>query len=174
MVDEIVDIIDENDQILSQTTRKEAFLQKLRCRVVHCFLIDRETGELILIIRSRNASFRPLHYAIIGGYVQSGETALQGMAREMREEAGVAVDLRFLEQYPFTDDNNGQIFMDHVYAAYVDGAAIRIDPNDVEETVRLTLADLRDLIARGSPVHVLLPAQLAVLERHRDALWPGK
>lgn len=170
MADEIVDIVDENDNFLFSTKRTEAFQEKLRCRVAHCFLIDRATHHIALIIRSRNASFRPLHYAAIGGYVQTGENALQGMSRELQEEAGINCDLTFLGKYPFTDPTNGQIFIDNVYASLVDITQVKLDQNDIEGVELFTLDDLRHLVKVNPLIHILLPTQLAVLEKHYDDL----
>lgn len=164
MADEIVDIVDEQDNVLYQLERKEAYRQKLRCRVTHCFLIDRQTGQFVMMIRSRNASFRPLHHALFGGFLQSGETSEQGMRRELREEAGIEPPLQFIGKYLFTDPSNDQVFVDNVFVAMIDAADVVIDPVDIEETAIMSFKALSAMVtATDSQLHPLLPGQVALL-----------
>jgi ADP-ribose pyrophosphatase YjhB (NUDIX family) len=171
---EIVDIIDENDQVLYQSERKAAFENNLLCRVVHAFLIDRATKKLVLLVRSKNASFRPLHYGLIGGYVQTGESWEQGVAREVAEEAGVAPNLVFLGKGLAKDESNGKQFMDGVFAGWINADDLVIDLNDLERVELVTIEELKTLVAIEPKIHPLLPRQVKVFLPHYGIMISAK
>ncbi len=159
---EIVDVIDENDQVLYQAERKKTFEHNLLCRITHAFLIDRATRKIVLLVRSKNASFRPLHYAVVGGYVQTGESWEQGIAREVLEEVGIETEFTFLGKNLSTDQSNGKTFMDGVFAGLIDAETIKIDLNDLDRVVLVSIEELQDMLENEPKLHPLLKQQVDV------------
>lgn len=45
----------------------------------------------VLLVRRRNQEFGPGMYSLIGGKVESGETALHAIKREVQEETGIVI-----------------------------------------------------------------------------------
>jgi ADP-ribose pyrophosphatase YjhB (NUDIX family) len=166
MPDEIVDIVDENDNVLSQLGRKEAFEKNLRCRVVHSFLIDNVTKKFILLVRGKNVSFRPLHYSLAGGYAQTGETLDQAIQRELSEEFGIKPELTFLEKNPVSDPTNDKVFIDGLFLGFSDAKEITIDVRDVDRIELLDIQEIEDLLLNEPKLHPLLPKQIEVLRKH--------
>lgn len=164
--DEIIDIVDENDVMLYSTTRRDSFENSLRCRVAHVFLIERVTQKIILLVRSKHTSFRPLHYGAIGGYVLSGESWEDAISREVREEAGIDIAPHFLGKVPAVDPSNGKPFMDGVYAGFVDRVQdLRIDPEAVDHLELFSLEELQNLIKTSSLLHPMLTHEVEILSR---------
>jgi len=87
MSEEPMDIVDDNDQVIGQTTQGEIYSQKLTHRIVHIFVINPETNEVYFQVRSENKSYLPGFYCTsAGGHVSAGETYEQAAKRELVEE----------------------------------------------------------------------------------------
>lgn len=57
-------------------------------------------GEKVLLVRARN--FRGNYYGLVAGFVETGESLEQAMAREIREETGLEVsNLRYFGSQPW-------------------------------------------------------------------------
>lgn len=168
--DEIVDVIDEHDQFLYYVPRCETVTRKLRCRVVHSFLIDRATQHIMLLVRSRHSGFCPLHFGAVGGYVQSGETWERAAMREVLEEVGIDTTLRLLETYAVTDPVTKLPFIDGVFVGLINRADVVIDTEAVEEVVFLTWEAIQKMNAEQTLMHPLLADEITVLARHYDQI----
>jgi 8-oxo-dGTP pyrophosphatase MutT (NUDIX family) len=164
--DEIVDVVDEQDNVLYQTDRKNAYTNFLRYRAVHIFLIDRETGKVILLVRGKTLSFIPLHYAAVGGAVIAGETFEQAAMREVLEEVGIEPVLSFLGKRPTQDKTNDRLYMDSVFVGLTNIAELKTDPRAVDHLEMFTLEEMRELVATNKRIHPLLPEQFAILEQN--------
>lgn len=86
---EIFDVVDENDEVVRQATRKEVHSQGLIHRAVHIFVINRR-GELLLQKRSR---FKDAHPGVwdssAAGHLDAGEGYEHAAVRELEEEMGI-------------------------------------------------------------------------------------
>ena len=90
---EILDIVDQNDNIIGQAPKDDAYENKLGHRIVHV-LIFNDQKKMVLQLRSANVSFCPLHWSTaVGGHVQAGETYEQAAIREYEEELNLASKL---------------------------------------------------------------------------------
>lgn len=89
--EEIFDLVDENDRVLSQTTRAAVHGNpSLIHRVAHV-LVFNSLDELYLQKRSSSKDVQPGKWdTSVGGHVNSGETYEQAAIREMREELGIS------------------------------------------------------------------------------------
>lgn len=89
--DERFDVVDANDCVIGQATRKEVHAKKLFHRAVH-ILVFRSDGRVLLQQRSLLKDTSPGKWTTsCSGHVDSGETYEQAALRELREEIAIEV-----------------------------------------------------------------------------------
>ncbi len=96
--DEIFDVVDENDRVLGQATRKEVHARKLLHRAVHVLVFD-AAGRIFLQKRSMAKDSSPGCWdSSCSGHLDTGESYLDAAVRELREEIGVTTSPERLVQ----------------------------------------------------------------------------
>lgn len=105
----ILDVVDENDDIVGQATRKEIHEKGLLHREIHVWFITPQ-GEIIFQHRAKDKdTFPDLLDATVGGHVEMGDSYEQTALKEMEEETGIkgdAKDLRFMAKIKkWAEDN---------------------------------------------------------------------
>jgi isopentenyl-diphosphate delta-isomerase type 1 len=129
--DEIFDVVDENDEVIGQRTRREVHQLGLRHRAVHV-LVFNSRGDLFLQKRSRVKDCFPGTWdSSASGHLAPGETYDQCAVRETREELGLELTeipgrLFKLAACPET----GQEFV-WVYHSRADGP-FQLQPEEIE------------------------------------------
>ncbi len=102
LVDEILDVIDENDVVVSKATRKEVHSKGLPHRAVHIFLFN-TSGQIYVQRRSASKDSHPLKLdSSAAGHLDSGENYAQAAARELLEELSINSELK--EEFRFGPD----------------------------------------------------------------------
>ena len=87
--EELVDIVDKDDNVLYQCTRKEMRAQVLRHRAVFIAVVN-SAGELLIHQRSAMKDLWPSWWDLaVGGVVSAGESYDAAALRELDEEVGV-------------------------------------------------------------------------------------
>jgi 16S rRNA (adenine1518-N6/adenine1519-N6)-dimethyltransferase len=87
--DEIFDLVDAQDQVIGQKTRREVHAEKLLHRAIHLFVINRH-GELALQKRSHLKDAKPEKWdSSAAGHLDAGEDYLPAAVRELEEEVGI-------------------------------------------------------------------------------------
>ncbi|MEI8322588.1 MAG: NUDIX domain-containing protein [Actinomycetes bacterium] len=87
--EELVDIVDHDDNVLYQCTRKEMRTQVLHHRAVFIAVIN-SAGELLIHLRSEMKDLWPSWWDIaVGGVVSAGESYDAAALRELDEEVGI-------------------------------------------------------------------------------------
>ena len=87
--EELVDIVDQDDNVLYQCTRKEMRAQVLRHRAVFIVVVN-SAGELLIHQRSAMKDLWPSWWDLaVGGVVSAGESYDAAALRELDEEVGV-------------------------------------------------------------------------------------
>ena len=87
---EWVDIVDENNDVIAQSTRAQMRAQCLRHRATY-IVVHNGMGQILVQKRTENKDFYPGWLdATAGGVVQSGENMLESARREAEEELGIA------------------------------------------------------------------------------------
>ena len=82
--------------------------------VVMVYTITKDEGKILVTQRSRNKTY-PLKWEVTGGSILKGETARQGVARELLEETGIKVapeDL--IPLYEFSDARKHVIYHSYI------------------------------------------------------------
>lgn len=97
--DELVDVIDDAGNTIAVVTRREMRAKRLphRCTYV---LVFNSRGELFIHQRTATKDVYPSYWDVcIGGVLAAGESFVQGVRREIREELGI--DAEAVELFPF-------------------------------------------------------------------------
>ncbi|MGW0700908.1 NUDIX hydrolase [Streptomyces sp. NPDC002867] len=105
--DELLDIVDEQDRVIGQAPRGEAYARGLRHRCVFVLVRD---GEGRVFVHRRTATklvFPSLHDMFVGGVVGAGETYDDAALREAEEELGVSGLPRPVPVFTFLYEGGG-------------------------------------------------------------------
>jgi len=135
-MEEFLNIVNENDEIIGQETRKNIHRQGLLHREIHVYFIT-PNKEIIFQRRVKNKdTFPNLLDATVGGHVDLNESYESAVVREVEEETGLVVDIRDLKfinkvRVHSSDEATGKInnaFQDEFYYLYSgDMAALRVE-----------------------------------------------
>lgn len=114
--DEILDIVDEQDRVVGQSPRGEAYARGLRHRCVFIEARD-DRGHLFVHRRTPTKLVFPSRYDMfVGGVVGAGESYEDAALREAEEELGVSGLPRPSYLFKFLyDDGAGQTWWSAVY-----------------------------------------------------------
>ncbi|MFE9443485.1 NUDIX hydrolase [Streptomyces sp. NPDC006602] len=119
--DEILDIVDENDNVIGQSPRGEAYAEGLRHR---CVFIQARDGEGRIFVHRRTPTklvFPSLYDMFVGGVVGAGESYDEAALREAEEELGVSGLPRPEYLFKFLyDDGAGRTWWSSVYKVRCD------------------------------------------------------
>jgi len=92
--EESVDIIDENENFVKVVPKKEAHEKGLLHKTVISQLIDSK-GRWFLTKPSEGRQDAGQYVAPVGGHVSAGETEIETLKRENKEEIGLAGDFKY-------------------------------------------------------------------------------
>jgi len=115
--------------------REKAGLQAKECshcghlrfpRISPAVIVLVERGDKVLLARSPR--FRDSFYSVLAGFAEPGETLEEVVAREVREETGIAVrDIRYFGSQPWPFPDSLMIAFTAQYA----GGEIRVDGTEI-------------------------------------------
>ncbi|MET7285699.1 NUDIX domain-containing protein [Streptomyces sp. NPDC005573] len=119
--DEILDIVDENDRVVAQSPRGEAYARGLRHRCA--FILARDADGRVFVHR-RTATklvYPALYDVFVGGVVGAGESYAEAALREAEEELGVSglPEPEYLFKFLY-DDGAGRTWWSAVYEVRCD------------------------------------------------------
>ncbi len=91
--DEIFDVVDENDVVVSRSTRAEVHERNLLHRAVHIFVFNKR-GDLLLQKRSQLKDRHPgVWDSSVSGHLDAGESYESAALRELEEEMGITAEI---------------------------------------------------------------------------------
>jgi isopentenyldiphosphate isomerase len=104
---ELVDIVDERDRVVTQATRHEVRARNLRHRAVY-ILVFNSRGQLFVHQRTQAKDVFPGYWDVaVGGVLSAGEDYDGGARRELAEELGITdAALRRLFPLRYEDTQN--------------------------------------------------------------------
>src|SRR4051812_37519762 len=88
--DEIIDIVDEQDRVIGQSARGEAYAKGLRHRCAAVLVRDAEDRIFVHRRTAEKLVFPSLYDMFVGGVVGAGESYDEAALREAEEELGVS------------------------------------------------------------------------------------
>ena len=105
---EYLDILDSEDKVIGNATRKEVYDKKLTHRIVHVLLFSKE-NKIYLQRRSEKVSYLPGYYCTsAGGHVLSGESYEEAARRELKEEIGIDSQIKEIAKFDFQLDGQNR------------------------------------------------------------------
>lgn len=92
--DELVEVVDEEGNILTVVSKKEAHEKGLLHKTVIAEVIDSQ-GRWLMAKQSASKQDKGQYVSAVGGHVTSGETDLEALQKEAREEIGLTQDFKY-------------------------------------------------------------------------------
>lgn len=117
-------VVDEKDNVVGSATKDEALEKDLIRRITRVFIFN-DKNEIFLQKRADNVVIAPGTWdQSAGGHVNAGEDYLDAAKRELKEELGVELPLKFLFKVffeePFRDGKILKLFNSIYVATYSD------------------------------------------------------
>ncbi len=142
-MEELIDIVDENDNVIGQDTKKNAHLKGLWHRAAAVLIFkDESLNETLIQKRSKHKEQEPGLLCQQGGHLISGETYLQGALRELHEEMLVGLSLPNVDLSPlFRLKNAYEKEFQLVYKLVYRGP-FNVDKEEVEEFIWVKVDEL--------------------------------
>lgn len=141
-MEELFDIVDDNDNVIGQTTRSDVHRSGLQHRGVHLLLFDRNGRMLIQKRSADKRQYASLWDCSVSEHVQAGESypdaAVRGAKEEMRVDvSGLRPLFKFRMEY---GPNDNEISV--VYEGEVEPASVQFDAEEVSEVAYVHPAEL--------------------------------
>ena len=163
--EELVDIVDYNDNVLYQCTRKEMRAKVLCHRAVFIAVVN-SAGELLIHQRSAMKDLWPSYWDIaVGGVVAAGESYDSAALRELDEEVGVT-GVPFIELGMGTYTDNMVSLVGKCFMVTYDGPLILRD-GEVVATEWVSQSDLQQRLAERD----FLPDSKELLMPALQKMW---
>ena len=145
---EVFDLVDEQGRIVGRAPRALCHrTPSLLHRAAHVIVIDGK-GRIYLQKRSPAKDIQPGKWdTSVGGHVDAGEDHEAGARREMREDLGLAGELRFLYRYLWRTPCETELVETFLHVAK---AEPKIRPEEIDEGRWFTLDEARVLVAAGT------------------------
>lgn len=168
MKEEILDIVDIDENVIGQITRKDSHrvaTEKLGyIRVADLFLVNSE-GQIWTPIRTADKVIAPNGYDFsVGGHVESGDDYIQTLIREAKEEVNIDIDekdVEFISNVTYEDDGYKQ----NLYLLKTD-ITPTFNPKDFTSAEWLTPLELIENIDNGHKTKSNLRSSVILLQKH--------
>jgi isopentenyldiphosphate isomerase len=138
---EIYDVVDADDRVIGQATRREIHDKGLLHRSVHILLFNAD-GKLFLQKRSLVKDENPGYWdTSSAGHVDSGESYLASAHRELMEELGVTASLQLIMSFVASPET----FWEHVRVyKCITNQKIKINLEEISEGRFMTLKEIEN------------------------------
>jgi isopentenyl-diphosphate delta-isomerase len=148
-VEEYFDVVDENDKVISKAKRKDCHSNpELIHRAVHIIIFNSK-GHMLLEKRSMKKDMYPGLWCDIAGHLDSGESYEEAARRELEEETGLEVPLKFL--FKFRKDAEKETEFISVFRCESEGP-FRINPEETQFVRFFDLPEIKEMLKDGSSI----------------------
>ena len=158
--DEILDIVDRNDQVITSMPREQVYQQKLCSQIRSVWLIIKnEQGQLWIPRRSWTLNQLPGHLdGSVVGHVRAGETYQQALIRESMEEIGQDLtDVSYNVLGKLTPHEHNTFCFSLVYECTMNQAPQNWNRDDICEWSWMTPEEIMQRHQQGEKMKGTLP-----------------
>ncbi len=130
-MDELLDLVNEDDEVVGEVWKSKANIDpKLIHREVLVYIFD-DQKRMLMQQRSFNKKVYPGEWAeTCAGHVMKGEKPEVAAVRELNEEMGLKIDLKFIEKRLIELDN--ETHFAYCFMGKYNGQKVTFDKNEVE------------------------------------------
>ena len=140
MKEEMIDVLDEKGNYVKSLSRSYVHQNGLWHKSVHIWVLN-TNGELLLQKRSKNKKFFPgVWDCAFAGHIEAGETSIETVVREGKEELGIDINLNNLKHLMtnkeelYHDNIFNREFVDvYVYEDNIDINLLKIQKEEVSD-----------------------------------------
>lgn len=118
------DLYDINRKLIGKTIFKGDTIPENNYIVVVLVFIQNSEGKFLIQKRSKNKNGK---YATTGGHPKSGESSIQGIISEVREEIGIELKEKDIQLYYTGRSDDDRVFWDDYY--------IKMDIDNIEDLI---------------------------------------
>jgi 16S rRNA (adenine1518-N6/adenine1519-N6)-dimethyltransferase len=149
MPDELLDVVNDTDTVITQEMRSVVHQLGLLHRGIHAFLVTPEGRLLVQQRGSRKETFPLALDCSVSEHVKAGENYQQAAHRGLAEELGIqGVRINPLVKFKMVyGPNDFEICL--LYEGRGNPALVRFDPQEVERIASYRLEELETFIERG-------------------------
>lgn len=158
---EILPIVNDQDEVIGQTTEAELYANNYLHRIVHV-LIFNDRGEMALQKRSTHERYCPDHWSTaVGGHVHLDETYEAAAEREFKEELGVIAPFEFMAKDFYQPEGEIHKFLTTFRAHY--NGPFNVNQDEVSEITYFPIAEIKQKVEQGEKFH---PELLYLLKKY--------
>ena len=152
------DLYDINRKLTGETIYKNEKIPANRYILVVLVFIQNSQGKFLIQKRSKQKDGK---YASTGGHPKTGETSIDGIITEIKEELGLTVKPEELKLIFSGQENSKQVFFDIYYMQKdFDISNLKLQEEEVESVKWLSFKEIEALIKKG-----------LFLENHAEELY---
>jgi isopentenyldiphosphate isomerase len=146
---EIRDLYDENRELTGETYFKGEEIPEGRYGYVVLSFIQNSEGKFL--IQKRTERKNGLYASSTGGHPKSGETSIQGIISELREEIGLEVKPEELQLFWSGRSDEYRMFWDDYYIKMdiEDISKLNLQEDEVESVNWFTANEVKELMEQG-------------------------
>ena len=157
MAEELFDVVDSQDCVITTLPRSEVHRRKLLHRAVHVFVFRSDGAMLIHKRSATKEEFPSVWTSSCSGHVSAGETYDETAPREMFEELGIEAAVTAVRKFDACPETSHEFTM--LYTANSDDPILP-DAQEMTEIRWMMLAEIEDWTLRApedfSPAFLLL------------------
>lgn len=144
-IDELLDIVDDQDRVISRAPRSRVLREYQVHRAVMFFVFN-EHGDVLVNQRSEQKEIYPGVWSIaFGGHVRSGESYDAAAGREIREEVGLDAPPKVITTFQKrTADERENVT---VYSVTADREPV-LFPEEIAQGRFMSLAEINEMLSR--------------------------
>jgi 8-oxo-dGTP pyrophosphatase MutT (NUDIX family) len=139
------DLYDENRELTGETVYKGEPIPEGKYIIVVLVYIQNSDGKFLIQKRSK---LKDGKYATTGGHVKSGETSVEGILSEVREELGLELNPDDLVLYYGNHSAEQQVFWDDYYIKLDidDISKLKLQEEEVESVKWATAEEMKQMM----------------------------
>jgi len=153
---ELFYLVDEHDNVLDSVTRKKAHASKLNHRSIYVILKNSK-NQILFQKRSSKKDTHPYFWTLsVGGHVTYPKTYLEAAKKELEEELGINLPLKFIKKIFLNEPRE----FCHVYLAKTNKTPKNFDRDEISQVKWVDIAKLDNFIGNNQ----LTPASKQTLQ----------